>query len=60
MGSSQTDVGGLGHSQTTYMSPKLFLFLACLKFPLRENIPKKILSGGLVNGDVPFSASASS
>jgi hypothetical protein len=37
---SQTGEGGLGHPQAIYMSPKLFLLLACLKFPLGDNIPK--------------------
>jgi hypothetical protein len=32
--------GGLGHPQATYLNPKLFLLLACLKIPLRNNIPK--------------------
>jgi hypothetical protein len=37
--------GGLDHPQATYMSPKLFLLLVCLKFPLRDNIPKTFLFG---------------
>jgi hypothetical protein len=28
------------HPQATYISPKLFLLLSCLEFPLRDNIPK--------------------
>jgi hypothetical protein len=31
MGSSQPGEGGLVHPQATYISPKLFLLLACLK-----------------------------
>jgi hypothetical protein len=30
MGGSQLGGGGLAHPQASYMSPKLFLFLACL------------------------------
>jgi hypothetical protein len=37
--------GGLDHPQATYMSPKLFLLLVCLKFPLRDNIPKQFFLG---------------
>jgi hypothetical protein len=40
MGESQSNEGGLGHPQATYMSHQLFLLLACLKLPLRDNIPK--------------------
>jgi hypothetical protein len=31
MGSSQPDVGGLGHPWATYMNPQLFLLLASLR-----------------------------
>jgi hypothetical protein len=40
MWGSQPGEGGLGYPQATYMSPKLYLILACLKFLLRDNIPK--------------------
>jgi hypothetical protein len=41
MAVSQVHEGGLAHHQVLYMSPKLFLLLACLKFHLRDNISKK-------------------
>jgi hypothetical protein len=52
MGGSQLGEGGLGHPCATCMSPNLFLLLACLKFPLRDNIPKNsflgVAEGGMV------------
>jgi hypothetical protein len=44
-GSSQLGEVGLAHPQATCLSPKLFLLLACLEFPLRDNIPKKFFFG---------------
>jgi hypothetical protein len=44
----------------TYMSPKLFLLLACLKLLLRDNSPKNFFFVGLLSGDIPSSVSASS
>jgi hypothetical protein len=46
----QPGAGGLGHPWATYMSPKLFLLLAYLKFPLRDNIPKNSFLGLLKGG----------
>jgi hypothetical protein len=54
VGGSQPGKGGLGHPWTTYMSPKLFLLLAYLKFPLRDNITKKCFWGIAEEGVVPL------
>jgi hypothetical protein len=43
---SQPGEGGLAHPQATYISPKLFLLLACLKL-LMDAIDKCRLSFGL-------------
>jgi hypothetical protein len=55
MGGSQP-WGWSGPSSAIYMNPKLFLLLACLKLPLRDNIPE-ILFGGLLKGYDPSSVS---
>jgi hypothetical protein len=36
MGGSQAGEGGLTHPQTTYISPKLFLLLACFITSLKK------------------------
>jgi hypothetical protein len=39
MGNFQPGAGGLGHPWATYVSPKLFLLLACLNFTTRATRP---------------------
>jgi hypothetical protein len=57
MGGSWPSRGGLGHPWATYMSPKLFLLLVFLKFPLRDNILKNSFLGIAEEGG-PSSISA--
>jgi hypothetical protein len=50
MSGSQPGEDSLAHPQETYMSSKLFLFLACFILPLRDDILKKPFWGGLLRG----------